>query len=103
MGTSEDDEYIDGILIIFTATHRDGGTYIVGWYKDATFYKDYQHTKLEERRFRNEYIGYYAVTNVGNATLLSVDERFSFPMIPRRVKGGMGQSNVWLESIINIM
>lgn len=103
LGTSEDDEYIDGILIIFTATHRDGGTYIVGWYKDATFYKDYKHTKLEERRFRNEYIGYYAVTNVGNATLLSVDERFSFPMIPRRVKGGMGQSNVWYADSIEML
>lgn len=95
LGASEDDEYIDGVLVIFTATHRDGGTYIVGWYKDATFYRDYQETKLKERKFRNEYIGYYAVTNSKNATLLSVDERFSFPSIPRRVKGGMGQSNVW--------
>lgn len=95
LGASEDDEFIDGILVIFTATHKDGGTYIVGWYKNATFFKDYQNTNLKERKFRNEYIGYYAVTDADNATLLSIDERFSFPLIPRRVKGGMGQSNVW--------
>lgn len=95
LGASEDDEHIEGVLVIFTATHRDGGTYIVGWYKEATFYRDYQNTRLKERKFRDEYIGYYAVTNAENATLLSEDERFSSPIIPRRVKGGMGQSNVW--------
>lgn len=95
LGSGEDDHFIDNVLIIFTAAHKDGGTYIVGWYKGATFFKDYQNTKLKERKFKNEYIGYYAVTNSENATLLSVDERFSFPLIPRRIKGGMGQSNVW--------
>jgi P4 family phage/plasmid primase-like protien len=95
LGASEDDEFIDDVLVIFTATHKNGGTYIVGWYKNARFFKDYQNTNLSERKFRNEYIGYYAVANADNATLLSIDERFSFPIIPRRVKGGMGQSNVW--------
>ena len=95
LGASEDDEFIDDVLVIFTATHKNGGTYIVGWYKNARFFKDYQNTNLLERKFRNEYIGYYAVANADNATLLSIDERFSFPIIPRRVKGGMGQSNVW--------
>lgn len=95
LGASEDDEFIDDVLVIFTATHKNGGTYIVGWYKNARFFKDYQNTNLPERKFRNEYIGYYVVANADNATLLSIDERFSFPIIPRRVKGGMGQSNVW--------
>lgn len=95
LGANVDDEYVEDVLIIFTATHKDGGTYIVGWYKNATFFKDYQNTNLKERKFKNEYIGFYAVSNATNVTLLSIDERFSFPMIPRRVKGGMGQSNVW--------
>lgn len=94
LGAQEDADYLEGVLTIFTATHKDGGTYIVGWYKDATFFRDYQETKLKERKFKNEYIGYYAVAKEENAVLLSIDERFSFP-IPRGVKGGMGQSNVW--------
>lgn len=95
LGADRDDEYIEDILLVFTATHKDGGTYIVGWYKDATFFKDYQDIKLAKRKFKDEYIGYYAITDAENAVLLSVDERFSFPAIPRRVKGGMGQSNIW--------
>jgi hypothetical protein len=95
LGASKDDEYIEDVLVIFTATHRDGGTYIVGWYKNAIFFKDHQNIRLKERKFRDEYIGYYAVADAQNATLLGIDERFAFPTIPRRVKGGMGQSNVW--------
>lgn len=95
LGASKDDEYIDGILVVFTATHRDGGTYVVGWYRDARFYKDYQKTNLPERKFEDEYMGYYATTTAENCTLLNVDERFSFPMVPRGKKGEMGQSNIW--------
>lgn len=103
LGADVNDEYIEGILVVFTATHRDGGTYIVGWYKNATFFKDYQDTILKERKFRNEYIGYYVVADAENTTLLSIDERFSFPTIPRRVKGGMGQSNIWYADSIEMV
>jgi len=95
LGGTPKDEYIQDVLAIFTARHKDGGTYIVGWYKNATFFKDYQISTLPERKFRNEIIGYYTMADASDATLLSIDERFSFPIIPRRVKGGMGQSNVW--------
>jgi len=78
LGASEKDEFIDNVLVVFTATHKDGGPYIVGWYKSARIFKDYQATNLEKRKFRNEYIGYYVVANADNATLLSIDERFSF-------------------------
>lgn len=88
-------DYLNGLTTIFTATHKDGGTYIVGWYQNAIFYRDYQETVLSERKFKNEYIGYYVEADERDAVLLSVDERFCFPKIPRGVKGGMGQSNVW--------
>lgn len=103
LGANKDDEYIEDILVVFTATHKDGGTYIVGWYKNATFFKDYQDIKLAQRKFKDEYIGYYAITDAENAVLLSVDERFAFPIIPRRVKGGMGQSNVWYADSTEMM
>jgi len=99
LGASSDAESIDDVLVIFTATHKLGGTYIVGWYKNATLYKECQSTRFEERNFNDEHFGYYVVADAGNATLLSADERLSFPQIPRAgvkgVKGGMGQSNVW--------
>jgi len=60
---NRDDEYVKDVLVVFTATHKVGGTYIVGWYK--------------------------------NAVLLPEDMRFTFPQIPRGVKGGMGESSIW--------
>ncbi len=95
MGANPKDDFIDNTLIVFTASYKTTGTYIVGWYKNATFYKDFQESNLEERKFNDSYIGYYAVANVEDSVLLPPDIRFSFPKIPRRVKGGLGQSNVW--------
>ncbi len=95
LGASLNAESVDDVLIIFTATHKNGGTYIVGWYKNAVFFKNYQETQLKERKFKNKYIGYYAIANADDAVLVPPNERFSFPKIPRGIKGGMGQSNVW--------
>lgn len=95
LGARVEDPFLENVLVIFTANLKNQGTYIVGWYKNARFYRDYQKTTMKQRRYGNETFGYYAVAEAKNATLLSPDERFSFPLIPRRVKGGMGQSNVW--------
>lgn len=102
LGANEDDDFIEGVLIIFTAKHEDGGTYIVGWHEEAIFYKDYQETELKERKYKQEYIGYYTEAKAENVTLLNIDERFSFPMIPRRIKGGMGQSNIWYADSVSM-
>lgn len=103
IGGSEDTEYIDGVLVVFTATHKGGGTHIVGWYKDARVFRNYQESDLEARRFGANIIGYYAFAAAANATLLSEDERPSFPKIPRRTKGGMGQSNVWYADTLEVI
>lgn len=95
LGASQNDEFVDNVLVVFTAKHVKGGTYIVGWYKNATVFREQQNKRNEERKYKDQYFGYYAETDAENATLLSVDERFSFPKVPRSIKGGMGQSNVW--------
>lgn len=33
---------VSDILIVWTAKRPQGGIYIVGWYKNATVYRDYQ-------------------------------------------------------------
>src|SRR5699024_6168238 len=95
LGADANTESLDNVLVIFTATYKNGGTYIVGWYKNATLFKNCQFSELEERKYKDNYIGYYAVASTNDTFLIPVDERFSFPQIPRRTKGGMGQSNVW--------
>ncbi|MGG7195408.1 DUF3883 domain-containing protein [Clostridium butyricum] len=102
LGANKDVESLSGVLLIFTATHKDGGTFIVGWYKNATVYRDYQETTMEERRYCDEYIGYYAVAEAEDAVLLNRDECVMlFEPIPRG-KGGMGHSNVWYADSDNM-
>lgn len=102
LGAKKGVDSISGILIVFTATHERGGTYIVGWYKNATFYREYQKTRLKERRYKREYLGYYATAASKDAILLPEDERFAFPSIPRYIKGGMGRSNIWYADTSNM-
>lgn len=102
LGVRKNTESLSGVLVIFTATHGEGGTYIVGWYKNATVYSDYQETRIEERKYQDEYIGYYAVANAEDAILLNKDERVGvFEPIPKG-KGGMGRSNVWYADSDNM-
>lgn len=102
LGAEKDAESLLGVLLIFTATHKDGGTFIVGWYKNATVYSQYQETRMKERKYCDEYIGYYAVADAKDAVLLNRDERVMlFEPIPKG-KGGMGHSNVWYADADNM-
>lgn len=80
--------------VVWTATRPGGGTVIVGWYKNATVYRYYQefHSAPSLHK-KNALLGYWCKADREDAVLLPVDER-TFE-IPRRVKGGMGQANVW--------
>lgn len=46
LGGTRDQDYVDGVLVVFTATDPDGsGRYVVGWFRNARVY-----AKLDERR-----------------------------------------------------
>lgn len=94
LGASSGDDSINGTTVVWTATRPSGGTTIVGWYKNATVFRDYQKFKKVPRaQSQNAIDGYRIKASVDGATLLPVDARVF--EIPRQVKGGMGQSNVW--------
>lgn len=90
---------VSNVLVVWTATRPEGGTYVVGWYKNATVHRTYQNfittPKLHEK---NNLHGYRIVAQKSNVTLLPIDQR-TCP-IPRQVKGGMGQSNVWYADAV---
>lgn len=94
LGANSGDASIAGTTVVWTATRPGGGTTIVGWYKDATVFRNYQQFKKTPRaQSQNGVDGYRITAPVGSATLLPMDARVF--EIPRQVKGGMGQSNVW--------
>ena len=84
---------IDDVLVVWTARRPDnGGTYIVGWYKHATVYSNFQFCNFTERKRYDFNISAKYV----DCTLLSVADRsFRIPRAQNGEVGGMGQSNVW--------
>lgn len=94
LGVKKEDEFISGVTVVWTAGPETGGTAVVGWYKNATVYRDYQalenRAKLQKENGLNHY---WVMALADDATLLPLDERTL--LIPRAVKGGIGQSNVW--------
>lgn len=94
LGASKKGEYAEGVTVIWTAGPKSGGTAVVGWYKNATVYRDPQPinnpTTLQKK---NGLDSYWISASAADATLLPVDKRDL--MIPRAIKGGIGQSNVW--------
>lgn len=94
LGASKKDEKIDGITVVWTAGPESGGTVVVGWYEDATVYRDLQSlSKPNALQTRNGVTSYRVKARASDATLLPIEQREL--MIPRAVKGGIGQSNIW--------
>jgi len=89
LGASEENDAIKNITVVWTATNHNGGTYIIGWYKKATVFRESQ---TQPRTFRGERLVYFVECKEQDAILLPEDERvFEIP----RGLNGMGQGNVW--------
>jgi len=87
-------DVVDGITVVWTATRPEGGTVVVGWYRNAKVYRGYQRfSAIPKLHKQNELEGYRIEAASSDAVLLPIDSRTC--SIPRQVKGGMGQSNIW--------
>lgn len=94
LGAGKNDEYISGVTVIWTAGPDSGGTAVVGWYRNATVFREAQKIRRPTALQKSNGLDTFrVVASAADATLLPSDSR-SF-MIPRAVKGGIGQSNVW--------
>lgn len=95
LGANESDDKITGVTVVWTARDpENGGTYIVGWYLNATVYRyEQMPPKNASRKYKNIELSFYATAKASDARLLSVDERVI--NIRRQEKNWMGQSNVW--------
>ena len=79
LGAADADDHVDGVLAIWVATNpEETGSYIVGWYANATVYRNWQAPPPDPDRHIenvNEDIGYYVTVLAENAVLLPSDER----------------------------
>lgn len=94
LGATKGADHADGVTVVWTAGPDMGGTAIVGWYTNATVFRELQAIPNPSKKHRSNNISEYRiVASIENAHLIPTTER-DF-LIPRRVKGGIGQSNVW--------
>ncbi len=97
LGANPDDERIEGVTVVWAATDPvTRGTYVVGWYRNATVYRHKQDFSDGGHRYEPDTrkpIGFNVVANEADTRCLGIEERV-LP-VPRRGKGNMGQSNVW--------
>ncbi len=97
LGGSRGDEKLEGVTVAWVATHpAEGGMRIVGWYRDATVYAEYQSfpKSVNGRRMPDGETPSYLVRSQ-DAMLLDRDARVL--EVPRgsATTAGMGQSNLW--------
>ncbi|MFZ2487780.1 MAG: HNH endonuclease [Anaerolineae bacterium] len=96
LGAEKGAEKIDNVLVAWIAPKKDGGTFLVGWYNNATVFKRYQECPVgANRTYGNLKIGYYVKATKNDCILLSETER-TLP-IPKAFdeNGGFGQSLIW--------
>lgn len=93
LGARNSDDSISGVSAIWIATAPQGGSYIVGWYSNATIHRHWQKPPAgAERQHAGDKFGFYVSAPQNDAILLPPDERLF--EVPRGL-GGMGQANVW--------
>lgn len=94
IGEHNNNDYIDHVCVIWTATRPISGTVIIGWYKDATVYRNLQKISNPSSIHQKNGITWYNIKALAKYVTLLPIERRIFP-IPRNTKGGMGRSNIW--------
>lgn len=100
LGVSKHARSIDEILVVWVASHPDGGSFVVGWYKHATVFRFCQ--KFPDgldRQVGEDEFGFYTRAKDQDCILLPVSERtLEAPRatsIENLGKGGIGQANIW--------
>lgn len=94
LGANRKDGKIDGITVVWLAGPDSGGTAVVGWYKNATVFRESQELISPSLTHRKNHITTFRIKALWKDAFLLPYENRSL-MIPRAVKGGIGQSNVW--------
>ena len=88
------DEFVEGVLVVWCATTDLNETSVVGWYKNATVFRNY-----EVQEFENGYIQHFnVIAEKNNCVLLPEEQRhrhiWDAPVAKKRTYG-FGQSLIW--------
>jgi len=86
------DSSVDDVLVVWCATREQQSAVVVGWYKNATVYRNYEENESLERR-------YNVLAGAEDCFLLPDRERnsncWSVPLAKKTRAYGFGQSMLW--------
>ena len=95
--------FVDDVLVVWCATRQKNDTVVVGWYKNATVYRNYE--KRESQYFERNEQGrtFNVVAESKNCVLLPADNRSTQDLGIRSGRStsgisGFGQSMLWYAS-----
>lgn len=86
---------VDGVTVVWVAPHSDGGVYPVGWYREATVYRSFQHhpTPVRHPDLDDDDHVFICRTAVANGHLIAEEDRLDWPRVRTTGAGAMGQTN----------
>ena len=94
ISATKSEESLSPVIVVWVSTSPEGGSYVVGWYRNATVFRHPQDPPLgSQREYQGEKIGYVATAKESDSILLRKDERVI--QVEGRGKGCFGQSNMW--------
>lgn len=99
LGANRWDEKIEGIDVVWTATHpQEGGRRVVGWYSDAILYRHRREfEKFPSPQHKRDGIDSYRIcARNENAILLPLEKRSDPALRLGTGRGWMGHANWWL-------
>lgn len=89
---------VDNVLVIWCATTDLNETSIVGWYKNATVYRQYQEVNIEEYVDKYDFKYYNVIARKEDCVLIPENDRhrhiWDAPVAKKRTYG-FGQSMLW--------
>lgn len=93
LGAKPEDDFLDGVRIIFISTHETHGPVVIGWYENARVWRRKQPGLRSIPTHPEIKIDYQFEATADNAALLPVSQRLL--AVPNRKKGFPGQSPVF--------
>ena len=101
-GASSSDDSVEGVLVVWCARADTNRSTVVGWYKNATVYRQYQEINIDFGDDEPIDRAYNVWANVEDCVLLPQDERnvnkWRVPREKYTRTYGFGQANVWFAS-----
>lgn len=100
LGAKSKDDFIDGINVIWTATHEFGGKKVIGWYKNARVYRSRQkHVKVPTNQHKLDSINSYRIVAKKESAYLIPEDRRNLKLDRNNIRTGWpGQNSVFYPS-----